>query len=109
MFKRNQKSLRCCISARLIRHGEIQGGDREAVKSDGISWLQPGRVRNGRQRRLPLNTSKNRITVSPCLSIFASVHGAMISNVSRFVWPEQISAGYEQLPADFIIEQLLRK
>ena len=29
--------------------------------------------------------SKNRITVSPCLSIFTSVHGATISRVSRFV------------------------
>src|ERR1035437_1292873 len=30
---------------------------------------------------------RNRTTVSPCLSIFTSVHGAMISSVSRFVWP----------------------
>ena len=62
---------------------------REAVEE--ASRLNFNRHLAFRQQKLAptgdVSISKNRITVSPCLSIFTSVHGATISSVSRFVWP----------------------
>ena len=54
--------------------------------------------------------SKNRITVSPCLSILASAHGGdEFQRVAFGVAEHKSAAGRKQLRQIFIIEQLLRK